>query len=151
MIYHKLALNTSIRKRTIASIYILCYRKSQGHAKIKWGGKIQLDYVSTRKMARMVNILVIISHAKLEKLQHNVVITNPIWGVKAQKVNPGCATHWFLNLEKSFRQDYSAFSPLESSRSVQNQCMNIYKVHCTVSNMYYKLTIIGYIDNCELQ
>lgn len=81
MIYHKLGLKASIRKGTTASTYMLCYRKSHGHAKIKWGGKIQLGYVSTRKMARIVNILMTISHAKLKKLQHNVVVTNPIWGV----------------------------------------------------------------------
>ena len=37
VIYHKVVFKTSIRKGTVASTYILCYRKSHGYTKIKWG------------------------------------------------------------------------------------------------------------------
>lgn len=70
---HKLALKSSVRRGTIASAYVLWHRKSHSHAKIKWGGKIQLDHVSTRKTARMMNILMTISYAQLKQLQQSTV------------------------------------------------------------------------------
>ena len=78
---HKPALKASVRKGTSTSTYFLCQKKSNSDAKIKRGGKIQLDHVSTWKIARMMNISMTISRARLKKLQQSIAVTNLMWGV----------------------------------------------------------------------